>query len=80
IKISLLQKRDPPAHIQWLKHIEVNGSKEGEDGLPYIKVLKINVNILQLKNVSLEDAGKYTCLAGNSIGFSHHTAWLTVFE
>nr|AAB31186.1 fibroblast growth factor receptor 3, FGFR-3 [rats, brain, Peptide Partial, 198 aa] [Rattus sp.] len=25
-----------------------------------------------------EDAGEYTCLAGNSIGFSHHSAWLVV--
>ncbi|XP_053360645.1 fibroblast growth factor receptor 1-A-like, partial [Clarias gariepinus] len=71
---------DPPATMQWIKHIEVNGRKVGEDGLPYVKVLKINVNTLQLKNVSLEDAGEYTCLAGNSIGFSHHSAWLTVFE
>ncbi|KAF5907342.1 fibroblast growth factor receptor 1-A-like isoform X2, partial [Clarias magur] len=71
---------DPPAHIQWLKHINVNGSTVGEDGLPYISVLKTNVNTLQLKKVSLEDAGQYTCLAGNSFGISHHSAWLIVFE
>ncbi|KAG7332094.1 hypothetical protein KOW79_003928 [Hemibagrus wyckioides] len=79
---------DPQPHIQWLKHIEVNGSKVGDDGLPYVKVLKtagINttdkeMEVLQLKNVSLDDAGVYTCLAGNSIGHSHHSAWLTVYE
>ncbi|KAB5567786.1 hypothetical protein PHYPO_G00236870 [Pangasianodon hypophthalmus] len=156
---------DPQPHIQWLKHIEVNGSKVGEDGLPYVKILKhsgvnssdtqvltlynvteeesgeyickvsnyigqanqsawltvtkhastvqlfefllcwvefhvahlvhvemdyrvtagVNttdkeMEVLQLKNVSLEDAGVYTCLAGNSIGHSHHSAWLTVYE
>ncbi|XP_053480293.1 fibroblast growth factor receptor 1-A-like isoform X2 [Ictalurus furcatus] len=79
---------DPQPHIQWLKHIEVNGSKVGEDGLPYVKVLKTagvnttdkEMEVLQLKNVSLEDAGVYTCLAGNSIGHSHHSAWLTVYE
>uniref|UniRef100_A0A8C5H2U6 receptor protein-tyrosine kinase n=1 Tax=Gouania willdenowi TaxID=441366 RepID=A0A8C5H2U6_GOUWI len=78
---------DPQPHIQWLKHIEVNGSRVGPDGLPYVRVLKhsgVNssdeMEVLQLRNVSFEDAGEYTCLAGNSIGFSHHSAWLTVFE
>uniref|UniRef100_A0A8C5H3D6 Fibroblast growth factor receptor n=1 Tax=Gouania willdenowi TaxID=441366 RepID=A0A8C5H3D6_GOUWI len=79
---------DPQPHIQWLKHIEVNGSRVGPDGLPYVRVLKTaghnttdkEMEVLQLRNVSFEDAGEYTCLAGNSIGFSHHSAWLTVFE
>uniref|UniRef100_A0A7N9AZV4 Fibroblast growth factor receptor n=1 Tax=Mastacembelus armatus TaxID=205130 RepID=A0A7N9AZV4_9TELE len=78
---------DPLPHIQWLKHITVNGSREGPDGLPYVLVLKVCVNttdkemqVLTLRNVSLEDAGEYTCLAGNSIGVSHHSAWLTVVE
>ncbi|XP_046726913.1 fibroblast growth factor receptor 1-A isoform X3 [Silurus meridionalis] len=79
---------DPQPHIQWLKHIEVNGSKVGEDGLPYVKVLKTagvnttdkEMEVMELKNVSLKDAGLYTCLAGNSIGHSHHSAWLTVYE
>lgn len=31
-----------------------------------------------MHNVTFEDAGEYTCLAGNSIGFSHHSAWLVV--
>lgn len=38
------------------------------------------MELLQLRNVTLEDAGVYTCLAGNSIGNSHHSAWLTVYE
>ncbi|XP_068167066.1 fibroblast growth factor receptor 1-A-like [Antennarius striatus] len=79
---------NPPAHIQWLKHIEVNGSQIDPDGLPYVRVLKTaslntkdkGMEVLQLRNVSLDDAGEYTCLAGNSIGFSHHSARLTVFE
>ncbi|XP_058860465.1 fibroblast growth factor receptor 3-like isoform X8 [Acipenser ruthenus] len=77
---------DAQPHIQWLKHIEVNGSKYGSDGVPYVTVLKtagINttdkeLEILLLPNVTYEDAGKYTCLAGNSIGFTHHSAWLSV--
>ncbi|KAG5835279.1 fibroblast growth factor receptor 1b [Anguilla anguilla] len=79
---------DPQPQIQWLKHIEVNGSRVGPDGLPYVRVLKAaglnttdkEMEVLQLKNVSLEDAGEYTCLVGNSIGFSHRSAWLTVFR
>ncbi len=36
------------------------------------------IEVLHLPNVTFEDAGEYTCLAGNSIGISYHTAWLTV--
>lgn len=36
------------------------------------------LEVLLLTNVSFEDAGEYTCLAGNSIGYSYHSAWLTV--
>uniref|UniRef100_A0A8B9GIZ3 Fibroblast growth factor receptor n=1 Tax=Amazona collaria TaxID=241587 RepID=A0A8B9GIZ3_9PSIT len=79
---------DPQPHIQWLKHIEVNGSKIGPDNLPYVQILKTagvnttdkEMEVLHLRNVSFEDAGEYTCLAGNSIGISHHSAWLTVLE
>uniref|UniRef100_A0A3B3QWM7 Fibroblast growth factor receptor n=1 Tax=Paramormyrops kingsleyae TaxID=1676925 RepID=A0A3B3QWM7_9TELE len=79
---------DPQPHIQWLKHIEVNGSRVGPDGLPYVRILKSaglnttdkEMEVLQLRNVSFDDAGEYTCLAGNSIGYSHHSAWLTVFK
>ncbi|KAH1164795.1 hypothetical protein KIL84_005545 [Mauremys mutica] len=76
---------DAQPHIQWLKHVEVNGSKYGSNGT-YAMVLKTSgVNtadeepeILYLRNVTFEDAGEYICLAGNSMGFSHHSAWLTV--
>ncbi|XP_051766761.1 fibroblast growth factor receptor 1b isoform X5 [Ctenopharyngodon idella] len=79
---------DPQPHIQWLKHILVNGSQLGPDGHPYVRVLKTaglnttdkEMEVLQLRNVSFEDAGVYTCLAGNSIGISHHSAWLTVVK
>uniref|UniRef100_A0A8B9RMM6 Fibroblast growth factor receptor n=1 Tax=Astyanax mexicanus TaxID=7994 RepID=A0A8B9RMM6_ASTMX len=77
---------DAQPHIQWLKHIEVNGSRYGSNGAPYVTVLKtagINttdkeLEVLFLTNVSYEDAGEYTCLAGNSIGYAYHSAWLTV--
>ncbi|MEE6462728.1 hypothetical protein FKM82_001688 [Ascaphus truei] len=78
---------DAQPHIQWLKHVEVNGSKYGPHGDPYVTILQpagVNktsdkdLEILVLRNVSFDDSGEYTCLAGNSIGYSHHTAWLTV--
>lgn len=37
-----------------------------------------NVEELVLRNVSFEDAGEYSCIAGNAIGISHVSAWLTV--
>lgn len=33
---------------------------------------------LVIRNVSLEDAGEYTCIAGNSIGISHESVYLEV--
>lgn len=35
---------DAQPHIQWLKHVEVNGSKVGPDGTPYVTVLKVGAN------------------------------------
>lgn len=32
---------DAQPHIQWLKHIEVNGSRQGPDGAPYVHILKV---------------------------------------
>uniref|UniRef100_A0A8C4Y7D2 Fibroblast growth factor receptor 3 n=1 Tax=Gopherus evgoodei TaxID=1825980 RepID=A0A8C4Y7D2_9SAUR len=76
---------DDQPHIQWLKHVEVNSSKYGSNGT-YVTVLKTSsvntadkeLEILYLRNVTFEDAGEYICLAENSMGFSHHSAWLTV--
>lgn len=38
------------------------------------------VEVLYLSKVTMEDAGEYTCLAGNSIGFAYQSAWLTVIS
>ncbi|XP_066570522.1 fibroblast growth factor receptor 1-A isoform X5 [Amia ocellicauda] len=75
---------DPQPHIQWLKHIEVNGSKLGPDGLPYVRVLKhsgvnsSNTQVLSLYNVTEEDSGEYICKVSNYIGEANQSAWLTV--
>ncbi|XP_026164398.1 fibroblast growth factor receptor 2 isoform X1 [Mastacembelus armatus] len=77
---------DAQPHIQWLKHITQNGSSQTPEGDPYVRVLKTagvnttdkEIEVLYLPNVTFEDAGKYTCLAGNSIGISFQSAWLTV--
>lgn len=39
-----------------------------------------DVEVLYLSKVTMEDAGEYTCLAGNSIGFAHQSAWLNVIS
>ncbi|XP_052610676.1 fibroblast growth factor receptor 3-like isoform X3 [Peromyscus californicus insignis] len=77
---------DAQPHIQWLKHVEVNGSKMGPDGKPHVTVLKTSgintadkeLEVLSLRNITFEDSGEYTCLAGNYFGVSHHSAWLEV--
>lgn len=77
---------DAQPHIRWVRYVEKNGSRYGVDGIPYMKVLKAagvnitdeEIEVLYVRNVSFEDAGEYTCIAGNSIGISQHSAWLTV--
>uniref|UniRef100_A0A2K6EKY1 Fibroblast growth factor receptor n=1 Tax=Propithecus coquereli TaxID=379532 RepID=A0A2K6EKY1_PROCO len=75
---------DPQPHIQWLKHIEVNGSKIGPDNLPYVQILKhsgINssdAEVLTLFNVSEAQSGEYVCKVSNYVGEASQSAWLTV--
>ncbi|KAM3862636.1 fibroblast growth factor receptor 2 isoform 2-T2 [Diretmus argenteus] len=75
---------DAQPHIQWLKHIMQNGSRDGPDGNPYVRVLKrsgINssdVEVLTLTNVTEDDAGQYTCKVSNYIGEANQSGWLTV--
>eukprot|EP00063_Salmo_salar_P064889 XP_014039724.1 PREDICTED: fibroblast growth factor receptor 3-like [Salmo salar] len=76
---------DAQPHIQWLKHIEVNGSRCGPDGIPYVNILKSLVSrrtevdvILNVLNVREADAGKYWCRASNFVGKSENTFWLKI--
>nr|XP_049595980.1 fibroblast growth factor receptor 3 isoform X5 [Syngnathus scovelli] len=76
---------DAQPHIQWLKHIEVNGSRYDSDGGPYVKILKSVVSwrtearhTLKLSNVTERDAGKYWCRATNFVGRSQNAFWLKI--
>uniref|UniRef100_A0A803Y9X3 Fibroblast growth factor receptor n=1 Tax=Meleagris gallopavo TaxID=9103 RepID=A0A803Y9X3_MELGA len=73
---------DAQPHIQWLKHVEVNGSKYGPDGTPYVTVLKswISKNAeadanLNLFNVTEQDEGEYLCRANNFVGIAEKQCW-----
>ncbi|XP_062832053.1 fibroblast growth factor receptor 3 isoform X3 [Anolis carolinensis] len=76
---------DAQPHIQWLKHVEVNGSKYGPDGTPYVTVLKswISKNAeadanLYLFNVTEHDEGEYLCRASNFVGRAEKSFWLHI--
>lgn len=44
---------DAQPHIQWLKHIEVNGSRYSPDGVPYVNILKVGLGPGALMSSSL---------------------------
>ncbi|XP_069801145.1 fibroblast growth factor receptor 1 isoform X3 [Dendropsophus ebraccatus] len=75
---------DPQPHIQWLRHLEINGSKLGSDGMPYVEVLKhsgiysSDAEVLTLYNVTEAESGEYICKVSNYIGEANQSAWLTV--
>ncbi|XP_078420902.1 fibroblast growth factor receptor 2-like isoform X1 [Cetorhinus maximus] len=77
---------DAQPHIQWLKHVEKNGSRYGPDGSPYVHVLKhsginsSNAEVLNLYNVTEADSGEYICKVSNYIGAVNQSAWLTVAQ
>ncbi|XP_032889710.1 fibroblast growth factor receptor 2 isoform X6 [Amblyraja radiata] len=77
---------DAQPHIQWLKHIEKNGSKYSPDGTPYFNILKhsginsSNAEVLNLNNVTEADSGEYICKVSNYIGAVNQSAWLTVAQ
>ncbi|XP_006003689.1 fibroblast growth factor receptor 2 isoform X1 [Latimeria chalumnae] len=75
---------DAQPHIQWLKHVEKNGSSYGPNGSSFIQVLKHsginneNAEMLNLYNVTEADAGEYICKVSNYIGEANQSAWLSV--
>nr|XP_033806922.1 fibroblast growth factor receptor 3 isoform X3 [Geotrypetes seraphini] len=78
---------DAQPHIQWLKHVEVNGSKNGPDGTPYVTVLKSWISKdaeadanLNLFNVTEQDEGEYVCRAKNFVGIAEKPFWLHILK
>ncbi|XP_059486028.1 fibroblast growth factor receptor homolog 1-like isoform X2 [Neocloeon triangulifer] len=74
---------DLEPYIQWLK---VNISSTNDDSsVPQGVIVQSNVqpsspDSLELANVTYEDEGWYTCLAGNNIGWSQGMAYLRVVD
>jgi len=50
------------------------------DLLKHREGAKNSPEMLTLKKVNFSDAGRYTCVAGNSRGISYESAWLTVVK
>ncbi|XP_063780887.1 fibroblast growth factor receptor 3 isoform X2 [Pseudophryne corroboree] len=78
---------DAQPHIQWLKHVEINGSKYGQYGDPYVSILKTWISNLSeadvslfLYNVTANDEGEYLCRANNSVGVAEAAFWLNIYE
>lgn len=44
---------DAQPHIQWLKHIERNGSRYSPDGNPYVQILKVGFGTENMPSVQL---------------------------
>ncbi|KAM4709472.1 fibroblast growth factor receptor 3 isoform 3-T3 [Discoglossus pictus] len=78
---------DAQPHIQWLKHVEVNGSKYGPDGDPFVTILQSSISEskeadarLSLYNVTEQDEGQYLCRARNFIGITEEQFWLHIYK
>ena len=76
-------------HVQWIKHLTVNGSYVNEEGEPYLQVVSFEPDRkgdqnealsadLLLTNVSMDDAGWYTCHLKNSYGTNFRSGLVTV--
>lgn len=48
--------------------------------MPDLNTTHKEMKVLQVKNVSLEDTGMYTCSVGTSVGVAYYSAWLAVYE
>uniref|UniRef100_A0A803SMP8 Inactive tyrosine-protein kinase 7 n=1 Tax=Anolis carolinensis TaxID=28377 RepID=A0A803SMP8_ANOCA len=66
---------DPVPHIQWKGKDRI---VEPDKFLPRIQIM--SNGSLVIYDVTTEDSGKYTCIAGNSCNIKHHEAFLHVVD
>ncbi|XP_067319585.1 inactive tyrosine-protein kinase 7 isoform X2 [Anolis sagrei] len=66
---------DPMPHIQWKGKDRI---VEPDKFLPRIQIMANGS--LVIYDVTTEDSGKYTCIAGNSCNIKHHEAFLHVVD
>ncbi|XP_042320509.1 inactive tyrosine-protein kinase 7 [Sceloporus undulatus] len=66
---------DPLPHIQWKGKDRI---VEPDKFLPRIQIM--SNDSLVIYDVTTEDSGKYTCIAGNSCNIKHHEAFLHVVD
>lgn len=76
---------DLEPHIQWVKmpHMFEEGTDPMEDNSTLLVQSSISTDSpeeLVLSNVSYEDEGWYTCIAGNSLGMTYASAYLHVVD
>uniref|UniRef100_A0A915ET95 receptor protein-tyrosine kinase n=1 Tax=Ditylenchus dipsaci TaxID=166011 RepID=A0A915ET95_9BILA len=84
VKFTCQVISDLVPHIVWIKLLKKNGFNFLD--MSTVKKAKIyhnnstNKYILEIKNVSLDDQGIYSCIAGNTLGMSMANATLIVNE
>ncbi|PSN31292.1 hypothetical protein C0J52_27018 [Blattella germanica] len=76
---------DLEPHIEWVKmtHMPLENVKPQDGNFTIIQQPSIPTNtpeVLVLNNVSYEDEGWYTCIAGNSLGVTYASAYLHVVD
>uniref|UniRef100_A0A2C9JXG7 Fibroblast growth factor receptor n=1 Tax=Biomphalaria glabrata TaxID=6526 RepID=A0A2C9JXG7_BIOGL len=78
-----IQVSDTHPHIQWIKHLKVNGSYNDS----YFQVVQerktptinnSNPEQLIIYNITYDDEGKYTCIVRNAVGSSYKSAYLNI--
>ncbi|XP_071442335.1 fibroblast growth factor receptor 4-like, partial [Hetaerina americana] len=72
-------------HIEWYKwenatHSDIQNRNDTNNTLKAGNLGNQNPEVLELHNVTYDDEGWYTCIAGNSLGISYSSAYLDVVD
>lgn len=60
VAFECIVSSDVSVHIQWMKHLEVDGSSLGPDGMPYIHLLKVDGARYHLPPLSAPPPGTHS--------------------